>query len=75
MNGDMDRRVTDLEYRVRQLEEDVEDHGDDMNSVKREINKVLDVVKKVQYTAYGIFIAYIFSELGFTAALKAAIGV
>lgn len=75
MSVELEKRVTALEYEVKNLKEDVHAHGNDMSSVKKDVNKILAIVQKVQYVAYGIMIYFVFDTFGLTKALKLAMGV
>lgn len=75
MSEDIDKRVTALEYKVENLEKELHEHGTDMSAVKQDVNKILGIVQKVQYVAYGIMVYFLFDTFGLTKALKFAIGV
>lgn len=62
----------ELKFRVGQVEKDLAQTRETVDEMDDKIDKVVDLLKRVQYMAMGIGVYFILDNLGVTEAIKLA---
>ena len=74
-NEELTLKCRELEYKVASIESRLNTQKDAIIEVKRDLDKILSVLVRVQYVGYGLAIYYVLENVGFIQAFKLAVGV